>query len=215
MDLLDDDRTDQVRFQLPVSVGQRYGQLPADMVGAKSVPVSRITITAEIYMKGAIQSITSPTHPTVTTLDAAAPHFKQPVNSQEVQYRSPEFLERDFVLSVKADGLDVPRCFAERGPTGSVAMQLTLMPQVRLPIIPLQEYIFVVDQSGSMDGTRIEAAQRALVMLLRALPAHGTTFNIFSFGTKHDSLWEQSMSYDGDTLREAVGHFSFHFAAYN
>ena len=111
------------------------------------------------------------------------------------------------MLTVHSEGLDSPRCFAEidgRG-DGTVAMQLTLVPTFKMPRIPSQEYIFVVDRSGSMGGARIQTAKRTLEMLLRLLPNKNTSFNIFSFGSLVDSIWEASLDYNQTTLMSAVG----------
>ena len=70
LDLMDDDQADQVRFQLPVCIGARYGSLPAGMVAAKTVPSERIKISTDVYMRGAIQSITSPSHPTLSVYES-------------------------------------------------------------------------------------------------------------------------------------------------
>lgn len=201
---MDDDFIDQVRFHLPVSVGMRFGVIPDGMHGARQIPPERINISADVFMRGTIHSITSPTHPTLVLLGSEALGDAGPVQRQKTHYRSGDFLAEDFVLSVKADGLDAARCFAERGPTGTVAMQLTMVPQIKLTPIPAQEYIFLVDRSGSMRGQRIEKARSALVMLLRALPRKGTMFNIFSFGTTCTSLWGESMEYTSGTLAEVV-----------
>ncbi|THG97060.1 hypothetical protein EW026_g4874 [Hermanssonia centrifuga] len=206
LDLMDDDLPDQVRFQLPLCVGMRYGTLPAGMQGAKTIPPERISISAEIYMKGAIESITSPSHATLNALSDGSVHVGPSVHTRTAEYRSSEFLSQDFILSVRAEGLDAPRCFAQRGPDGSVAMQLTVVPKFNLPTISSQEYIFLVDRSGSMGGDRIETAKRTLVMLLRSLPRQGTSFNIFSFGYHCDSLWQKSMQYDASTLEIATMH---------
>ncbi|THG97065.1 hypothetical protein EW026_g4879 [Hermanssonia centrifuga] len=206
LDLMDDDLPDQVRFQLPLCVGRRYGTLPAGMQGAKTIPPERISISAEIYMKGAIESITSPSHATLNALSDGSVHVGPSVHTRTAEYRSSEFLSQDFILSVRAEGLDAPRCFAQRGPDGSVAMQLTVVPKFNLPTISSQEYIFLVDRSGSMGGDRIETAKRTLVMLLRCLPSQGTSFNIFSFGSRCDSLWQMSMQYDASTLEIATQH---------
>lgn len=148
-------------------------------------------------MRGAIKSITSPSH-TISPSDVSA------------EFLSESFLEQDFVLVIKADGLNEPRCFAEQHPSGTVAMQLTLVPQLDLPLISAQEYIFLVDRSGSMGGGRIETAKETLVMLLRALPTKGTTFNIWSFGSSCDSLFAESMPYSASTLAQAVSPFLAH-----
>lgn len=204
MDLLEDDFTDQVRLLLPVCIGMRYGTPPSGAVGASVVPEERITISVDVFTKGEIRSITSPSHPTISLVDGISMSSVPNAYCKTAQYHSPYFLARDFILSIKSDGLDNPRCFAQRNAAGSVAMQLTLIPKITLPNIPQQEYIFLVDRSGSMNGGRIATAKRALVMLLRALPMSGTTFNIFSFGNDCDSLWGESQVYNEENLQTAV-----------
>ncbi|KAH7889185.1 hypothetical protein F5I97DRAFT_1842335 [Phlebopus sp. FC_14] len=83
-------------------------------------------------------------------------------------------------------------------------MQLTLVPSFELPRIPSQEYIFVMDRSGSMDGLPMETAKRTLAMLLRLLPTAQTAFNIISFGNNADGLWPQSRLLDQASLNDAV-----------
>lgn len=181
----------------------RYGSLPNDAAPARQVPPHRVSISADVYMTGAIKSITSPTHPTLTVQPNNEPSYTRSAAS----YTSPDFLSCDFVLSVVAEGLDSPRCVAQRTEEGDIAMQLAIIPKFKLPPIPSQEYIFLVDRSGSMHSSRIETAKRGLVMLLRSLPARGTTFNIFSFGDNCTSLWPESMEYNEHTLGVAVCPF--------
>lgn len=157
-------------------------------------------MSADVYTTGAVKSITSPTHRDLTTESDDG----QKSSPRYAKYTSSDFLSRDFVLSVVAEGLDAPRCIAQRTEEGHVAMQLALVPKFKLPPIPAQEYIFLVDRSGSMAGDRIETAKRGLMMLLRSLPAQGTTFNIFSFGRKCSGLWPRSMEYNEHTLGLAV-----------
>jgi hypothetical protein len=65
----------------------------------------------------------------------------------------------------------------------------------------------MVDRSGSMGGSRIEAARKALVVMLRALPHQDSLFQIVSFGTRTTSLWPQgSKPYNQQTLEEATRH---------
>lgn len=196
---MDDDVSDQVRLQLPMYIGSRYGTLPIGMAGARTVPPNRVHISVDIRMQGAVKTIASPTHPSVIVGPGGFPQ-----HPQAARYTSGDFMTQDFVLVITAEGLDAPRCFAQRGPNGTVAMQLSIVPKFNLPSVPQQEYIFLVDRSGSMNGQRIETAKRALVMLLRALPSQGTRFNIFSFGTGSNALWSHSVMYDERTMVEAV-----------
>lgn len=199
LDLMDADLPDQVRLQLPMSIGMRYGTVPKHLTNVLRAPANRISISVDVRMQGMVKSITSPTHPTLIL----GPNDSPTVPSTAV-YHSRHFLSQDFVICIKAEGLDAPRCFAQRASDGSVAMQLSIVPKFNLPPIPVQEYIFLVDRSGSMDYGRIAMARKTMVMLLRSLPTHGTHFNIFSFGGHCDSLWPDSIIYDQYALGAAV-----------
>lgn len=196
---MDDNLPDELRLQLPMHIGMRYGAVPEALINTRRVPTNRISISVDVHMQGAVKSIFSPTHPTLI-LDAN----DSPAMLATASYHSPHFLTQDFVLCVKAEGLDAPRCFAQRASDGSVAMQLSIVPKLNLPHITAQEYIFLVDRSGSMDGPRMSTVRKALVMLLRALPAQGTRFNVFSFGSQCDSYWPKSAAYGQSTLTAAV-----------
>jgi hypothetical protein len=123
-----------------------------------------------------------------------------------VTWSSTTFLDKDFVLTVHALGLDKPRCFAEIDPQDrhTIAMQLSLVPNFKIPPLDSQEYIFVIDRSGSMDGAPMETAKHTLEMLLHLLPDSQTTFNIFSFGSNVDGLWGKSVLFDRSGMRDAV-----------
>jgi hypothetical protein len=213
MDLMDDEVSNQIRFQLPMYVAERYGQLPSALVAAAAAsPSTRVRITVDIQTSGYIRSIASPTHSI-----SQEPHIRHSGRPSRhrytAKYRSRTFLEHDFVLTVHADGLDAPRCFVELGDCASrhdgtftIAMQLSLIPKAVLPPLPAQEYLFLVDRSGSMGGSPIMTARRTLAMLLRMLPSHDTKFNIFSFGSTSDSLWPRSEAYTQGSLDTAVNH---------
>ncbi len=208
---MNDDLTDQIRFQLPMAVGMRYVELPDTMVDASiPSPSTRVRIVLGIQTKGDIQSVISPSHPQVLALPFRSGDEEPSNNRMVATYESPDFLTQEFVVNVQAEGLDEPRCFAEKDDKHkSVAMQLTLVPKFNLPPIASQEYIFLIDRSGSMTGDRIETAKRTLVMLLRSLPASGTTFNIFSFGSHSSKLFQSSLEYTQVTLTSAVCTFLY------
>jgi len=56
-----------------------------------------------------------------------------------------------------------------------------------LPLSYLQSFL----------GSRINQAKNALQLFLRSLP-FGTKFNIVSFGTKHSSLFPESVPFDDE-----------------
>ncbi|KDQ53704.1 hypothetical protein JAAARDRAFT_698313 [Jaapia argillacea MUCL 33604] len=203
IDLREDENPDQVRFYLPMAVGQRYGTPPPTMLDAHSAPSStRVSIDIVIQASGQIHDVHSPTHGISLVADTLSNQYF----AKTAKFRSPTFLNYDFVLVVRADGLDTSRCFAELDPRGTVAMHLTLVPKFDLPKVVSQEYIFVVDRSGSMSGRPIETAKSTLTMLLRMLPSQGTSFNIFSFGSTTTSFWRRSISYGPVTLNQATNH---------
>jgi hypothetical protein len=203
MDLMDDELNDEVRLQLPMSVGCRYGTPPPSLAKATSASSrTRLRITADVQMSGAIRETSSPTH-SIEVIPYVTHIGQQSRRRRTIKFRSQTFLTGDFVLTVRADGLDAPRCFAEHGEFG-IAMQLTLVPQIKLPPVPAQEYLFLVDRSGSMNGSRIDIAKSALAMLLHMLPSSHTIFNIFSFGSRVDSFWPNSQGYTQQSLDSAV-----------
>ena len=185
--------------------GARFGKGMGDYV-----PPHRMSFTANIRMKGPIERVTSPTHPHLVTAFASSPDEQLPAYDHEPQcttsYQTEEFLQTDFILVITSTHLSQPLCVAERHPSGSIAFRLSLVPELKLPLIAKQEYIFMLDRSASMTGSRIETAKKTLVLLLHALPSTGTIFNIFSFGSWHKSLWTESMEYTQETLAEAVSY---------
>ncbi|CAD8111359.1 unnamed protein product [Paramecium primaurelia] len=66
-------------------------------------------------------------------------------------------------------------------------------------------YLFFIDRSGSMAGSKIYKAKQSLILFLKSLP-EDCRFNIISFGTKFESLWSDSIQYSQDTLEQAINH---------
>ncbi|KAJ7657896.1 von Willebrand factor type A domain-containing protein [Mycena polygramma] len=211
-ELAEDEDNDSIRFHLPVHVGARYGQAPPWDLATCSVVPALLQIFVNVQAVAPIAQIGSPSHTVSTELgpDPALPNAKDlPFsNYARVSLSSETALDKDFVLTVKSAGLDAPRCVAELHPTqATVAMALTLVPRFKLPDLPRQEFIFLVDRSGSMQGQRIKAAKQALVVMLRSLPAKDSLFQIMSFGSTCTMLWEDgSRPYTQTTLDDATGH---------
>jgi hypothetical protein len=206
MDLMNDEFINDVRLYLPIAMGARYGPPPEAIADAASADAqTRLRISVDVQMSGVIESVHSPTHSVQVTpyiTSAGLPSHRRTT----VTHRSPTFQQSDFVLVIRANGLDEPRCFVERDERdpGTYALQLTLIPKIKLPPVAAQEYLFIIDRSGSMTGPPMETAKRTLSMLLRMLPSKNTKFNIFSFGDPVDGMWPNSREYSEQTLAEAV-----------
>lgn len=205
---MSNDIASQVRLQLPVYIGERYGKLPDAMEGASQVSSrTRLRITIAVQTKGAIKGITCPTHPSLSISPYRTHHGRMSRHRVIARFKSKDFLQCDFVLIIEAHGLDAPRCFAEPGPIGSgtVALQLTMVPKFEPTPVINKEYIFLVDCSGSMGHEgRIEHAKTALIALLQTLPRHGSSFDIFRFGGIVSHLYGSSQTYSKATLIQAV-----------
>ncbi|KAF7373262.1 hypothetical protein MSAN_00535100 [Mycena sanguinolenta] len=204
-ELSEDEENDSIRFHLPVHIGARYGQSPQSkptkfpFIGrlfvSSSSPAPFLTLAMNVEAIAPISKIGCPSHSVSTELgpDPKLPNFKElPFsNYARVSLSSDSSLDKDF-LHPSHD---------------TVAMGLTLVPRFKLPEVSRQEFIFMVDRSGSMGGKRIEAAKKALVVMLRALPHEDSLFQIMSFGNRSTCLWGHgSKSYNQDTLEEATRH---------
>ncbi|EKM57305.1 uncharacterized protein PHACADRAFT_27979 [Phanerochaete carnosa HHB-10118-sp] len=99
----------------------------------KRVLPHRTSISVDIRMQGAVRSIASPFHLTLSILD----------DGSSVTTCSSRYLSQDFVLCIAANGLDAPRCTVEL----AIAMQLNIVPKFNLLPIVNQEYIFLVTLS--------------------------------------------------------------------
>src|ERR1700685_3309363 len=66
---LDDDPNGNVRLQLPMSIGTRYGPEPTSLATAQSASAQTcLIISMDIQMSGAIKTVTSPTHPSIEVI---------------------------------------------------------------------------------------------------------------------------------------------------
>ncbi|KAJ7279077.1 von Willebrand factor type A domain-containing protein, partial [Mycena rebaudengoi] len=220
-ELSEDEESDSARFHLPVHIGARYGQAPKSpsktslftkTVFLPSANTPFLSLLMSVEAIAPIAKIGCPSHSVSTELgpDPKLPNFKElPFsNYARVSLSSNSALDKDFVLTIKSAGLDAPRCVAELHPShNTVALGLTLVPRFKLPDLSRQEFVFLVDRSGSMKDMRIAAARKALVVMLRALPHKDSLFQIVSFGNRSTSLWASgSRPYNQDTLEEATRH---------
>ncbi|KAJ6542705.1 von Willebrand factor type A domain-containing protein [Mycena capillaripes] len=221
-ELAEDEENDSARFHLPVHVGARFGQAPTPYALQHEYQSLNFTspfptqspfmeIFVNVETLAPIAKICCSSHTVSTELgpDPALPNAEDLSFSNYARvYLSSEALDRDFVLTVKSAGLDAPRCVAELHPIHpTTAFAFTLVPRFQLPDVSKQEFVFLIDCSGSMMGPRIETAKRALIVMLRALPTKDSLIQIASFGSWCTTLWQDgSRAYNQATLDYATEH---------
>ncbi len=196
------------RFTLPTTVSPRYapaqdstgvGPTPADILNppvALEVPYA-FTFEMDLAMGGRISGVQSPTHPIEVELDGTSARVRL------AQRSAP--MDRDLVVVVSAEGLDVPHAVVERGERGG-ALLLSFVPRFDTAA-QAAEVIFVVDRSGSMGGTSIAEVRNALQLCLRSL-SPGCRFNIVSFGSRYEAFFPESQPYDDESMKKAAAFVS-------
>lgn len=126
-------------------------------------------------------------------------------------------MHKDFVVFIKTsrDDDSATRSQALLSPAnehGHSALMVTIQPSelfsTHKPQVDFRgEIVFIADRSGSMGGEKISGLRDALHVFVKSLP-DTCTFNLYSFGTSFQSLWQSSMPYSQETLDEAVSHIS-------
>jgi Ca-activated chloride channel family protein len=193
-----------LRFVVPTTVSPRYAPA-SDRVGvgrpdAETLNPPRdwrvpygLNLTVNLSISGSIGRIESPSHP----ISMAVKDGRTTVTLAAEEAA----LDRDFVLTVAADGLDTPRAWVEKDGDGAIAVAVSFVPS--LPADPRPaEVIFLVDESGSMQGSSIEQVRNALQLCLRSM-VPGCRFNIVSFGSNFEALFPESRPYDETSLASA------------
>ena len=159
-------------------------------------------------MTSEIKKIHSPSHAiNYTSLRAPSKSSAPYTSTVELDPSAPSSsLDREFILTIQATRIDAPQCIAEVVPEKkTVALSLTLVPRFGVESIDSQEYVFLIDRSGSMnEESRIDFAKNALLIFMKSLPSDRTFFNIVSFGSLHSSLWNSSQAYSRASLKIAV-----------
>ena len=193
------------RLMIPTTVSPRYtpassrvevGEPDHDRINPPrqdQVPYG-LTLSVEIASDTRLVELESPSH-TVRTrwTDAGA---KVELSAAEAA------LDRDFVLRFEAEGSDKPRATVAREEDGTRVAMVTFIPNFEGMTRQRREVFFVLDCSGSMQGSSITEAKRALALCVRALD-EGDRFNIVRFGSRFDTMWPDARAFSQQSLDDA------------
>ncbi|KAH0531393.1 hypothetical protein TsFJ059_000230 [Trichoderma semiorbis] len=212
-ELKHDAQVDGLRFTIPTKLAPRYGQ--HSMTGSNTFQGGKhitITVDADVSSGSTIKSIQSPSHPisvNIGTLSTATSDTPSLQKAHATLSQGSAELDRDFIIQIVATGLGDPIAVLETHPTipNQRALMATLVPRFNLPM-EMTEVVFLCDRSGSMGGgQKIPNVIDALKIFLKSMPV-GIKFNICSFGSHYEFLWERSMTYEEGTLEIAINHVS-------
>jgi hypothetical protein len=196
-----------LRFTIPTTVSPRYAPEPdrtgvgrpdADTLNPPRtwrVPYG-LQLSVTLAMSGTISRIESPSHAISVALNGR--------NATVALSTRNTALDRDFVLAIETEGFDAPVAWVEWDDAGAAAIAVAFVPKLATASSPA-DITFVVDRSGSMEGSSIEEVRNAMQLCLRSM-IPGCRFNIVSFGSTFLALFKESRPYDDASLAEASRH---------
>ncbi|MBM3173647.1 MAG: VWA domain-containing protein [Chloroflexi bacterium] len=202
----------EVRFFLPTTISPRYvpdnmedegGIFVGDIVNpvyAATVPYG-LNVYLEIHGRRGVSAINSPSHSIITQFDGDS--VKVEFSAQTVA------MDRDFVLDITYTEEFQNRAFYwTRGDEKFI--QIDFVPSLKVlnnHADSSKEIIFVLDCSGSMNGSSIKEAKQALIIFLKGMDA-SMRFNVYRFGSTFEKLFEMSKPYTQGNLETAVNYLS-------
>jgi hypothetical protein len=120
--------------------------------------------------------------------------------------------DKDLSLTILPCHPHRPHAVIEQGSAKASDPPFLAYPAITLNYFPdfssaeaMSELVFVIDQSGSMQGAYIQAAKETLMLFLKSIP-DGCHFNIVGFGSSYKFLFKTSVPYDQAHLDKACKH---------
>ncbi|KAF4438732.1 von Willebrand domain [Fusarium acutatum] len=216
---------DSVRLTIPAGLAPRPGAGPASQTTVPTAPAGAnavtITVGIEVEENSSIMSLECLSHHARTFYgfsDGSAEHLSPREQQKQkkdwkayVKFESKQFIAKHFVLAWTVPEIDEARCQVEQLSTPSnhaptFAFALTLVSNFELDPDE-HEYIFLVDNSGSMSGQRTQNANGVVKAMLGSLPGQrNSTFNIYNFNTSASSILpaKRSIPYDTNNVANAL-----------
>ncbi|KAN0087219.1 von Willebrand factor type A domain containing protein [Elaphomyces granulatus] len=205
-------------LSLPVFIAPRYGHPPEQLRRrlGRSSQLRQLRAEVSILAATDLVDINSPSHAILTEIGGTtAPTWEVYVANQARRSASVTLddetvhLDRDFILDIvsnQEEAPDQPVACMERHPDdrSHAALMLKFPPKFWLTEqtdFSNSEIIFVADRSGSMIGNQNSLKSSSDIFVM-SLPA-SCRFNLWSFGSTHRSLWQNSQEYTNDSRREA------------
>ncbi|MBK8229179.1 MAG: VWA domain-containing protein [Candidatus Eisenbacteria bacterium] len=195
---------DRIRFTLPTTVSPRYvpeakrnfqGMSDGDRVNPPLVAATpyQLDLTVECDFPGGLIGIDSPTHRISTRLDGS----RATVSLSGADTA----LDRDFILLLEPKVPPELTARMVRDERRERYALIHIQPILEMRREPIR-VAFLLDCSGSMGGTSILEARKALLLCLQSLES-GDRFEIIQFGSTHEALFGGLRDYDDRSLKKA------------
>ncbi|XP_028428943.1 von Willebrand factor A domain-containing protein 5A isoform X2 [Perca flavescens] len=207
-----------LRFCLPAVLNPRYQPQGSGGSGGGNVQVTSVPASLVPYSLSFSARVSSPRP--VSKVESNCPlDALQYLNTEQTQatVKLAAFhkFDRDVELLIYYKDAHQPTAVVEAGQAsakpgslmGDPVVMLSLYPEfpqaVMSSVASCGEFVFLLDRSGSMAGSRIKSARETLLLLLKSLPM-GCYFNIYSFGSCHENIFPKSVEYSQKTMEEAL-----------
>ncbi|KAK7882530.1 hypothetical protein WMY93_028704 [Mugilogobius chulae] len=211
---LDVQADEALRFCLPAVLNPRYQPAGTESsVNVTYVPSSLVpydlTFSARVESSRPVSKVESS-----CTMDPVQ-YLNQDQTKASVKLAAGHKFDRDVELLIYYKDSHQPSAVVEAGQAsakpgslmGDTALMLSLYPEfpkdIMSSISSFGEFVFLLDRSGSMAGSRIAGARYTLLLLLKSLPM-GCYFNIYSFGSSFEQIFKESVEYNQKTMEEAL-----------
>ena len=201
-----------VKFNLPSVLTPRYSKAGEEnpTKDVTYLPASRIpyTFSFNARIEGDVNKVESVSHKlkVTTTIDDKGFQVTDVTLAEEHRF------DKDLVLTIAPGNLHRPHVIVEAGSTSEANHSLLQNPAISLNYFAdfssaesVSELVFVIDRSGSMAGSYIDAAKETLMLFLKSIPK-GCFFNIVGFGSTYTFLFPCSVPYEQTHLDMASKH---------
>lgn len=188
-------------MRLPLVVGPRY--VPPRSLTAAGGRSDAARVTAPLAPRGAFVnpvSITVTLAPGFVPANIVSPYHRISVVDAGPAMRTvtlaagEEPADRDFELRWRSASADPTLSLFRQVSGGQNYVMATITPQtdIRPTAVPAREMIFVIDNSGSMSGSSMDAAKQSLLHALGTLRPQDT-FNVIRFDDTLTQLFDRPM----------------------
>ena len=187
-----------LRFLLPTTIAPRYGDAEAAGLKPHQIPTSALDVEypldLAITLEGdlAVATITSPSHNLSVVRSG---------DSIIVGLAGKAVLDRDFILTLESEKAQ-SSCALVPDQDGQVALASLQIPQVTDADDQPLALNIVIDCSGSMAGTSITQARKAVLEILNQLRTHDY-FSVTLFGNGFKHLFPKMVPANSKNISDA------------